>query len=65
MPKIRLLAAAALAAAAAFGTGTPASADTRDCDVQPCYECVMAPCYPEDYPPFLLDKVSEIIKSSG
>lgn len=58
----RLLVAAALAGAAF--TATPASAD---CETNPeeCYDCVMAPCYPSDWPPFLLDKVNEAIAGEG
>lgn len=43
-------------AAAALG-GMPAASATHDCDQNPnthCYECVRYPCYPEDYPPYLI-----------
>ncbi|HVF03436.1 MAG TPA: hypothetical protein VNA20_01220 [Frankiaceae bacterium] len=51
----RVLVLAAFAAAA-LGAAQPAAAD-HDCDEYPnnhCYDCVQAPCYPEDYPPYLL-----------
>ena len=63
MRMTRVLLAAAIGAASltAF-TAAPASAH-YDCEEHPhhCYECVMAPCYPEDWPPFLIDKVTELL----
>ena len=55
----RLLALVAFAAAAGIA-GTQPAAATHDCDKNPnyhCYECVRYPCYPEDYPPYLLDLI--------
>ena len=61
----RVLAAAAFAIAAA--TAAPAAASPPDCEEHPeqCYDCVIAPCYPEDWPPFLLDKVNELLDDEG
>lgn len=45
--------------AGALGVAQPAVA-THDCEQNPnthCYECVRYPCYPEDYPPYLLDLI--------
>lgn len=58
----RVLAAAAVGAASLSTFATPASAH-NDCEEHPhhCYECVMYPCYPEDWPPFLIDKVTELL----
>ena len=58
----RVIAAAALAFAA-FG-GTPAAtAGPADCVVKPqsCYVCVMYPCYPQDWPPYLQERARELL----
>ena len=54
--------AAALFAVASFSAFAPASAH-NDCEEHPhhCYECVMYPCYPEDWPPFLIDRVTDLL----
>jgi hypothetical protein len=54
----RVLAAAAVAAGA-FAVATPAQAGPY-CDTFPeaCnYECVMYPCYPDDWAEYLLDRL--------
>lgn len=47
----RLVLAGALAGAAVLGA-PPAQAQ-HDCSKEPCYECVMYPCYPGDWVQFL------------
>lgn len=58
------LALAAVVAAAALLPATAASAEEDNCVTHPenCYECVMYPCYPRDWPPFLLEKVEELLR---
>ena len=59
MRMTRVLAAAALAVAS-LSSFAPASA--APCEYPDhCYECVMYPCYPEDWPPFLLGKVTDLL----
>lgn len=57
----RVLAAASLAAAALAPATAVAGPENCVTHPQNCYECVMYPCYPQDYPPFLLDKVGELL----
>ena len=55
--------AAALFAVASFSAFTAPASAHNDCEdhAHHCYECVMYPCYPEDWPPFLIDKVTELL----
>ena len=61
MSLTRIATAAALAAAA-FAPAT-AVASPENCVTHPenCYVCVMYPCYPQDYPPFLIDTVTGLL----
>lgn len=59
MRSVRLLAAALFAAGSLAAAAGPAQAGPY-CDRFPeqCdYECVMYPCYPDDYLPFLIDQL--------
>ena len=55
---MRILAAAALGAVLAF-PALPAHADHVDCETYPdqCYDCVQAPCHPDEWVPYVLEKV--------
>jgi hypothetical protein len=53
----RLVAAGAVAGVAALVV--PAQAQAPDCVTQRCYQCVMYPCGPGDWVPFLRDRVND------
>ena len=57
---MRLLLAGAVVATAALLPGS-ASAQPENCVTKPqsCYVCVMYPCYPQDWPPFLIDTIKD------
>ncbi len=55
----RLVLAGACVGAGLFAA--PAQAEAPECVKQPCYVCVMYPCYPSDWPPFLIDRVSTTV----
>ena len=60
MPCVTRFVVAAALAVSSFAA-VPASAEPECDEVHPCYECFMSPCYPEDWPPFLLDKVHDLL----
>ena len=60
--KLRVALAGAIAGAALFAPASNAQGIIPpECTVlDPCYECVMYPCYPSDWPPFLIDRASSL-----
>lgn len=60
MSRLSRLAAVGLVAGVAALT-VPAQAAGPDCVRQPCYVCVMYPCGPGDWVPFLRDRVNDTV----
>jgi hypothetical protein len=53
----------AATAVASLTTVAPVHASAPNCVTEPeqCYVCYTKPCYPQDYPPFLLEKLHGIL----
>ena len=62
---MRHLTRLALAGALVGGALLPAApSHANTCIPQPCYVCVMYPCYPTDWPPFLIDRARDICSTA-
>lgn len=56
----RLVAAGVVAGIATLAIPTQAQA-APECVKEPCYQCVMYPCYPGDWAEFLRDRAGETV----
>ncbi len=58
---LRLTLAGALAAGALLAPVASAQNIIEECSREnPCYECVTYPCYPSDWPPYLIERATSL-----
>ena len=56
----RLVLAGTVAGVAVLGAPTAQASHEPDCVTEPCYECVMYPCYPGDWVEFLASRTGVV-----
>lgn len=61
---MRTLLAGAIAGGALLAPTASATQSLECTIVRPCYVCVMYPCYPTDWPPYLIDRAADTCRAA-